>query len=117
LSRNERITPRNLARILQKAWAGPLMPEFLASLPIPGVDGTLRRRLGGSPVSGQAHIKTGYLEGVRAIAGYVQDSRGHWIIVVSIINHSGALNAQSFQDAVVEWAYSDAAQPACCAKR
>jgi len=118
LSRNERITPRNLARILQKAWAGPLMPEFLASLPIPGVDGTLRRRLGGSPVSGQAHIKTGYLEGVRAIAGYVQDSRGHWIIVVSIINHSGALNAQSFQDAVVEWAYSDiSAATACCDKR
>ena len=118
LSRNERITPRNLARILQKAWASPLMPEFLASLPIPGVDGTLRRRLGSSPVSGQAHIKTGYLEGVRAIAGYVQDSRGHWIIVVSIINHSGALNAQSFQDAVVEWAYSDAAAAsACCVKR
>ena len=79
LSRSERISARNLARLLQRGWNSPLMPEYLASLPIPGVDGTLRRRLAGSPASGQAHLKSGYLEGVRAIAGYVRDHRGRWL--------------------------------------
>jgi len=106
LSRVERISARGLARVLLRGFGGPLMPEYLASLPIPGVDGTLRRRLGGSPASGQAHIKTGYLEGVRAIAGFVLDSRGRWLVVVAIVNHPSAINAQSFQDAVIEWAFA-----------
>lgn len=112
LSRIGRISARHLGELLAYAWRSPLMPEYVASLPIPGVDGTLRRRLGDSSAAGHAHIKTGYLEGVRAIAGYLSDSRGRTLVVVSLINDAHAVNAQSFQDAVIEWAFSQSTR--CC---
>jgi len=92
------------------------MPEYVSSLPIPGVDGTLRRRLSGSPAIGRAHLKTGYLEGVRAIAGYVIDGRGRMLVVVCIVNHPQAMGAQSFQEAVIEWASSRAPAAPCCTR-
>jgi serine-type D-Ala-D-Ala carboxypeptidase/endopeptidase (penicillin-binding protein 4) len=100
LSRNERVSARSLARLLAAAFEGPLMPEFVASLPIAGVDGTLlnRRRFATA-----AHIKGGMLEGVRAIAGYVQATSGRRYVVVVIVNNPRAPLAESFQDAVVEW--------------
>jgi D-alanyl-D-alanine carboxypeptidase/D-alanyl-D-alanine-endopeptidase (penicillin-binding protein 4) len=107
LSRVERISARNLAKVLLRGFAGPLMPEYAASLPIVGVDGTLRR-LSDSSASGQAHIKTGYLEGVRAIAGYVLDRNGRWLAIVAIINHPNAVNGAGFQAAVIDWAYQQA---------
>ena len=106
LSRVERITPRHMAELLLHAWRSPLMPEYLSSLPIPGVDGTLRRRLTDSDSAGHGHIKTGYLEGVRAIAGYVNDRAGRTFVVVSLVNHPQAIAAQAFQDAVTEWVSS-----------
>ena len=114
LSRSERISARNLARLLQHGWNSPLLPEYLASLPIPGVDGTLRRRLAGSPAAGQAHLKSGYIDGVRAVAGYVRDRRGRWLILVCIVNHPNAIAAQPFLDAVVDWAWSRNGDE-CCA--
>ena len=106
LSRSERISTRNLARLLQRGWDSPLLPEYLASLPIAGVDGTLRRRLTASPAAGQAHLKSGYIDGVRAVAGYLRDRQGRWLIVVCIVNHTHAIAAQPFLDAVVDWAWS-----------
>jgi len=113
LSRTERISTRNLARLLQRGWDSPLLPEYLASLPIPGVDGTLRRRLNGSPAAGQAHLKSGYLDGVRAVAGYLRDRRGRWLILVCIVNHANAIAAQPFLDAVVDWAWSQGSDGCC----
>jgi serine-type D-Ala-D-Ala carboxypeptidase/endopeptidase (penicillin-binding protein 4) len=49
------------------AWRSPLMPEFVDSMPLAAVDGTMRKRLGNCPVAGPAHTKNGYLDGVRAI--------------------------------------------------
>jgi D-alanyl-D-alanine carboxypeptidase/D-alanyl-D-alanine-endopeptidase (penicillin-binding protein 4) len=114
LSRKERISARSLADLLLLGWRHPLMPEYIASLPIPGVDGTLRRRLNGSRVVGRAHLKTGYLEGVRAIAGYVQDARGRMLVVVALINDPAAVNAQPFLDALVEWVWARDSGQACC---
>ena len=102
LSRAERISARHLGELLAYAWRSPLMPEYVASLPIPAVDGTLRKRLTESPAAGRAHIKTGYLDGVRAIAGYIIDARGHAIVIVSLVNHSRAVATQNFQDAVID---------------
>ncbi|MEY2631734.1 MAG: hypothetical protein RIR00_388, partial [Pseudomonadota bacterium] len=65
LSRRERISAQSLIRLLQLAWNDPLMPEFIASLPIVGVDGTMQKRLVDSAAGGQGHIKTGTLEGVK----------------------------------------------------
>jgi D-alanyl-D-alanine carboxypeptidase/D-alanyl-D-alanine-endopeptidase (penicillin-binding protein 4) len=102
LSRIERIAPASLARLLQHAFASPLMPEFMSSLPLVGVDGTMKKRNG---AAGNAHIKTGLLADVRAIAGYVHAASGRRYVVVSIINHPGARDGQPAHDALLEWVY------------
>ncbi|MCX7170034.1 MAG: D-alanyl-D-alanine carboxypeptidase/D-alanyl-D-alanine-endopeptidase [Proteobacteria bacterium] len=105
LSRGERISADSLARLLQAAWKGPLMPEFVASLPLTSVDGTMKKRLNQSGIAGQAHIKTGSLEGVRSLAGYVLDRAGRRWIVVFFVNHPNAAAAQPAQDALLQWVY------------
>ena len=106
LSRQERIAAENLARLLAAAWKSPLMPEMIASLPLSGVDGTMRKRLQQNGIAAQAHIKTGSLEGVKSIAGYVLDSGGKWQIVVFLVNHPNAAAAQPAQDALLDWVYA-----------
>jgi serine-type D-Ala-D-Ala carboxypeptidase/endopeptidase (penicillin-binding protein 4) len=113
LSRSERISARNLARLLEHGWNSPLLPEYLASLPIPGVDGTLRRRLNGSPAAGQAHLKSGYIDGVRSVAGYVRDRRGRWLLLVCMVNDPQAVAAQPFLDALVDWAWTRDTEDCC----
>ena len=105
LSRSSRLTPAQLGQVLIEAWKSPLMPELVASLPLVAVDGTMRRRLDDSPVAGHAHIKTGYLDGVRSIAGYVNDSQGQTLCVVFFINHDRAQSARRALDALLEWIY------------
>jgi D-alanyl-D-alanine carboxypeptidase/D-alanyl-D-alanine-endopeptidase (penicillin-binding protein 4) len=102
LSRVERLTPAALARLLQSAFASPLMPEFVSSLPILGVDGTMRRRSG---ATGSAHIKTGLLADTRAIAGYVLSASGKRYVVVAFINHPNASAGQPALDALLNWVY------------
>ncbi|MCX7170852.1 MAG: D-alanyl-D-alanine carboxypeptidase, partial [Proteobacteria bacterium] len=51
------------------------------------------------------HIKTGSLEGVKAIAGYVLDKYGQWQVVVFLVNHPNAAAAQAAQDALLLWVY------------
>ena len=85
------------------------MPELMASLPVTATDGTMKRRLKQNGVAGQAHIKTGSLEGVRSIAGYVLDKSGRRWIVVFFVNHAGAGGAQAAQDALLQWVYERSA--------
>ena len=106
LSRIERIAPAHLGALLLAAWRGPLMAEFVSSLPIAAVDGTMKKRLHDHGVAGHAHIKTGSLQGVKAIAGYVRDRKGRSMVVVCIINHPGASAGQAAQDALLEWVYN-----------
>ena len=105
LSRIERINARNLGQLLLTAYRSPVMPELMASLPLTAVDGTMRKRLSGALVAGQAHIKTGSLTHVRSIAGYVLDSRGRRVVVIFIVNHANAGNGQPVQDALLKWVY------------
>ncbi|HEY4037334.1 MAG TPA: D-alanyl-D-alanine carboxypeptidase/D-alanyl-D-alanine-endopeptidase [Burkholderiaceae bacterium] len=100
LSRRERIAPDSLARLLQHAYASPRMPEFVASLPVAGLDGTMKKR---SAASGSAYVKTGLLEGVRAVAGYVLAGSGHHYVVVAIVNHANADAATGALDALLSW--------------
>ena len=81
------------------------MPELMASLPVTATDGTMKKRLKQNGVAGQAHIKTGSLEGVRSIAGYVLDRSGRRWIVVFFVNHANAGAAQPAQDALLQWVY------------
>lgn len=105
LSRVERISARTMAQLLLEAYRSPVMPELMASLPLVAVDGTMKKRLGNARVAGRAHIKTGSLAGVRAIAGYVLDARNRRNVVVFIVNHPNAAQAQVAQDALLKWVY------------
>jgi D-alanyl-D-alanine carboxypeptidase/D-alanyl-D-alanine-endopeptidase (penicillin-binding protein 4) len=105
LSRAERMSPATLASLLQAAWASPVMPEFIASLPVVAADGTMKKRLRGERVAGNAHIKTGLLNDARAIAGYVLDRRGRRHVVVMIVNHPRGPESQAALDALLAWVY------------
>ena len=108
LSRSERINAAHLTQLLQAAFASPIMPEFASSLSLTAVDGTMKRRLLGTGAAGQAHLKTGTLDGVRAVAGYVLDGIGKRWTLVAMVNHPNASNAQPALDALVQWVASGA---------
>jgi serine-type D-Ala-D-Ala carboxypeptidase/endopeptidase (penicillin-binding protein 4) len=105
LSRIERVSARDLGQMLLTAFRSPVMPEFIASMPLVGVDGTMYRRLRDSNVAGQAHIKTGLLTGARSLAGYVLDAKGRRVVAVMLINHPNSHNANGVQDALLRWVH------------
>ncbi|WP_157271966.1 D-alanyl-D-alanine carboxypeptidase/D-alanyl-D-alanine endopeptidase [Azohydromonas aeria] len=104
LSRQTRLNAALLGRLLQAAWAAPWMPEFMASLPIQGLDGTLRR-WAGEP--GRAHLKSGSLRDVAAVAGYVLGRSGRRHVLVATVNHPQAAAARPVLDAALQWALED----------
>ncbi len=110
LSRKERISAKHMGQILQAAFRSPVMPEFISSLPIAAVDGTMRNRLTGTPVSGMAHMKTGTLYNVVALAGYMLDSSGQRIIIVFFVNHDKADQARRAIDSLLHWIYDRSPQ-------
>jgi len=112
LSRNERASAATLMALLQAAWKSPVMPEFMASLPVVAADGTMRKRLHGEGISGNAHIKTGLLSDSRAIAGYVLDRSSQRHAVVMIANHPNAPQAEAAFDALLQWIRARGRAPA-----
>lgn len=106
LSRREQISAEHLNRLLVAAWQSAVMPEFIASLPIASVDGTMQKRLRGTPAAGRAHIKTGTLDGVKAAAGYVQDEQGRRYVVTFLINHANSGAGERAEDALLAWVAS-----------
>ena len=103
LSRSERISGDSLNRLLLDAWKNPVMPEFVSSMPIVGIDGTMKKRLNGSEASGRAHIKTGTLDGVKAAAGYALDAQGRRYAITFLINHPRAQAGAAAIDALLVW--------------
>ena len=99
LSREARITPQALAGLLQWVWLQPFMPELMASLPLTGVDGTLKR----SKSTASAHLKTGSLRDVMGVAGYVDAAQGQRYVLVVIVNHANAYQARPVIDALIDW--------------
>ena len=102
LSRNERISAEHLAQLLVTAYQRPAMPVLMASLPMLGLDGTLKKRLPESPSQGMAYLKTGSIEGVSSIAGYVQDTQGKRYVLVMLVNHANASAARGIQDGLIK---------------
>ena len=117
LSRIERASAATIAALLQAAWKSAVMPELVASLPVAAADGTMRKRLRGERVAGRAHIKTGLLQDARSIAGFVLDRNGRRHVVVMIVNHPRAPEAQAAQDALLAWVYDGATAPARATSR
>jgi D-alanyl-D-alanine carboxypeptidase/D-alanyl-D-alanine-endopeptidase (penicillin-binding protein 4) len=86
------------------------MPEFMSSLSIAGVDGTLRKRFRKTRLKGQAHMKTGTIRGTTGIAGYVLDRWGDRWIVVSLMNNPRlqTWRGKGVENALVNWVYEGA---------
>ena len=107
LSRNERITAAGLADVLLAAYKSQYMPEFAASLPLSATDGTLKRRFRSKEMQGRLRMKTGTLEDVAALAGYVNAASGKTFVAVVILNHPGASAGagEAIQTALVEWIF------------
>ena len=84
LSRRERVSARMMGTLLNKAYHSPYREAFWNSLPIAGVDGTLRKRF--KPLTGRLHLKTGTLDNVHALAGYGVDDAGQTVSIVVMVN-------------------------------
>jgi D-alanyl-D-alanine carboxypeptidase/D-alanyl-D-alanine-endopeptidase (penicillin-binding protein 4) len=104
LSRSTHISVLQMAKILSAALHSPFAPEFLASLPLAGMDGTLRSRMKGAPL-GSVRLKTGHLDGVSGVAGYVKTPAGKPFVLVSLVNNPRADfgAAEPVHAALVAW--------------
>lgn len=109
LSRKARISPRDMGQLLMYVWNSPTMPELISSLPIAGVDGTMRKRMRGQPEHGMIHLKTGTLRDVRAGAGYILTESGRRYVVVILQNEPNVQNGggTKVQNAILDWLYSN----------
>ena len=96
-----------MARLLAEASGSAVQAEFRASMSIAGLDGTTRRRFQKDPMVGQLHLKTGSLNGVSSIAGYVRSRSGRDYAVVAMMNEAKATwgGGQEAQDALLRWVY------------
>ncbi|MGE5170862.1 MAG: D-alanyl-D-alanine carboxypeptidase/D-alanyl-D-alanine-endopeptidase [Rudaea sp.] len=109
LSRRERASAIALNRLLIAANASDVRDPFTDSLAVAAVDGTVERRFQDDDIAGHALLKTGSLEGVRAIAGYVIDATGRRFTVVAIVNDANAARAWPAFDFLVRWVYRNGA--------
>jgi serine-type D-Ala-D-Ala carboxypeptidase/endopeptidase (penicillin-binding protein 4) len=103
LSRAERGKPRAMVQLLRQAWASRQAQDFIDSLPIAGVDGTLAHRMTHGRATGAAFLKTGTLLDTRALAGYVRAVSGRTHAVTALVNHPQAQRATPALDALIEW--------------
>jgi len=105
LSRTEKMSAWQLEAVVRAGMTGPWAPEFLASLPVVGVDSFTRWRKPDGSVPLQARLKPGGLRNVASVAGTVNDAAGQPTIVVVILNHDNVRAAVSrpIIDAVLEW--------------
>lgn len=103
LSRIERLSADALNQLLRAAYSSPLFSEFESALPIVALDGTLKRRFNGSSLSGHAHLKSGTLRDVSALAGYVFSAGGQRVGFVMLVNHANARRSEAAQRALLEW--------------
>jgi D-alanyl-D-alanine carboxypeptidase/D-alanyl-D-alanine-endopeptidase (penicillin-binding protein 4) len=105
LSRTERASAGGLVHLLVAADRSAVREDFASSLAVAGTDGTLEQRFVSDTVGGQALLKTGTLEGVRALAGYVLGANGHRYAVAAIVNDRNAARAGRALDFLVQWVY------------
>jgi len=90
---------------MEKIYYDPLMPEILASFPISGIDGTLKRRMNYSSFKKSGHFKTGSMRDVNSIAGFLLDKNKEMKIFIFIINDTKAKESHNFQEALISEAF------------
>ena len=107
LSRTAKISARQMGQLLETAFRDALMPEFMASLSLPGVDGTMVNRFRRDDMRGRSHLKTGTLDFVTSIAGYMLNRQGKRLVVVIQHNgkRTGAGRGQKIQNELLRWSF------------
>jgi D-alanyl-D-alanine carboxypeptidase/D-alanyl-D-alanine-endopeptidase (penicillin-binding protein 4) len=107
LSRDARISAGLLGKLLLHVYKQAYMPEFISALPVSGYDGTMAHRFSDTPLVGRAHIKTGLLDFVQSMAGYVTTATGKRYVVVLLHNDPRAhtRSAEKLQNQVINWVY------------
>ncbi|MDR1529759.1 MAG: D-alanyl-D-alanine carboxypeptidase/D-alanyl-D-alanine-endopeptidase [Burkholderiales bacterium] len=103
LSRDSRVSAAGLLALLLYAEKSEWRDIFWDSLPIAGVDGTLKDRFRQSTSYDRARLKTGLLEGIRTLAGYVEDINGRRYAVVIMINHEHAKRSKETMETLINW--------------
>jgi len=87
LSRFDLVTPRAVAALLRAMHGKPDWQAYYDSLPIAGVDGSLRNRMKGTRAANNVHAKTGSLGGVSSLSGYVTGAGGAVYVFSLIMNN------------------------------
>jgi len=107
LSRFSQISAKQMGKLLETAYRDAYMPEFMASLSLPGVDGTLVNRFRKDDLRGRSHLKTGTLDFVTAIAGFMLNRKGKRLVIV--IQHNGKKTGggrgAKIQNALLRWSF------------
>lgn len=104
LSRHNFIAPRAIVRLLdamhrEERWAR----IFRDALPVAGVDGTLASRLRGTAAQGMVQAKTGYVDRVRSLSGYVTTANGETLLFSALCNNwtTNVRDVERVQDEIV----------------
>ena len=107
LSREERISARLLVDLLHEAQRSPYAAEYVSSFSLGGLDGTTRGRFNGAG-NGRMHVKTGRLDHVSALAGFLHAHDGREYVVAIFGNFTDAHRGlgQELETAVVNWVYA-----------
>jgi D-alanyl-D-alanine carboxypeptidase/D-alanyl-D-alanine-endopeptidase (penicillin-binding protein 4) len=105
LSRLERATPAQMAAVLQAGLRSPWMPEFPCHAAHRRHRWHHAQTPQGSPATRRARIKTGTLNGITAIAGYVYDAANQPCVVVAFLNdeHVAGGVGRNVLDGLIEW--------------
>ena len=104
LSRENRVKPKHLLTVLRYWLNHPLQPEFESALPLSGEDGTLKKYFKNSALRGRIHAKTGSINGVSGLAGYVITRSNKKRVFVFLFNGSVSLKKKA-EDLFRKWAY------------
>ncbi len=87
LSRLDLVSPSNIVGVLSGMYQGKYFQPFYESLPIAGVDGSLKNRMKGTKAENNVHGKTGFIGYVRSLSGYVTTLDGEMFAFSMIANH------------------------------
>lgn len=98
------VSPRQFVTLLRYMADHKNAPEYLSSLAIAGVDGTLAKRMGGPATAGNMRGKTGTLNNVSALSGYLRTDSGRFVAFSILFNDPPrrAWHYRPVQDAIVE---------------
>ena len=103
LSRSSNVTAEIFSYMFESAYSR-FGQRWMNTLSIGGKDGTIRKRFRGSPASNKAWMKTGTLNRVKNIGGYVKNRSGKLYTVVIIVNtKAGRWKASGLQNKIVNW--------------